>query len=133
MIHVTDYEDSMVILTVDTTIITTISHLDSALTDGLVEIVRVLTDSTQNRKRAVGIDLRATGSDPLGAQETMIEALRGLVQSYTLETGHPVPPVNMVVSQPDQAHDRAATWRYLADPDAKMAWGATFDLRAVRV
>lgn len=79
----------------------------------------------------VAVDLRADNDDPWGAQGAIIQATRGLIQSYTLEAGSAVFPVNLVVTSPSQERDRAATWRFLSDDDGGMSWGATFDLREV--
>lgn len=101
------------------------------LTQGLSEIARATTDATRNGL-SVAIDLRSAGTGSRGRQEAVIQAVRGLIQSYTLEARHPVLPVNVVLSETSQSSDRDATWRYLADADGAMARGATFDLRIYR-
>lgn len=91
----------------------------------------LILEAADHAAPSVAIDIRATPSNDSGTATT-IDLLRGLVQSYTLEAGSSAPAVNVCVSSPGQDRDRAATWRYLDDPDGTMARGATFDIREVQ-
>ncbi|WP_354568310.1 hypothetical protein [Glaciihabitans sp. UYNi722] len=78
----------------------------------------------------VVIDVRARrASIATAEQDSILEALRGLIQGYVAESGGQIGPVNLVVTTADQTEDRDLTWTYLADPDGAFARGATFDLR----
>ena len=130
LIESAEQKDDLRVLTIDLSRLTN-AELDTVLTQGLAEIARAITDATRNGL-SVAIDLRSAGTGSRGRQEAVIQAVRGLIQSYTLETRHPVLPVNVVLSETSQSSDRDATWRYLADADGAMARGATFDLRIYR-
>lgn len=120
--------DRLTVATLDATRLTTTNDFATALDDGTIELARIILNTgTQNRRLAV--DLRTADGESAVAGETMLQAIRGLIQAYALEAGSSAPAINMVVTNPGQDTDRAATWRFLDHPDGAMALGATFDLR----
>lgn len=102
----------------------------------LVELARDLAQVSWTEQRRVCVDVRTPGPESSSKAHVAptiaatVAAVRGLVQSYTLECGPAAPPVNLLLSTPDQVEDRAASWRYLDSEHGGLARGATFDLRS---
>jgi hypothetical protein len=128
-----DVLPNLTLVTADLTIVSTPDALQRALEMDLIHVVRQLITQAHARSKRVAIDVRATSEpSPIGAQEALLQAIRGLTQAYVREKGDQSPPINIVVSNPDQSRDREITWQYLAHRDGGMARGATFDLREER-
>ena len=105
---------------------------DHLLTHGVVDLVEHLVRATEDTPGAVVVDLRfGDGHGGVPALEGFVEAARGLVQSYVLESRLGIGPVNVVVSDADQDNDRQLTWDYLAGATGSFSRGATYDLREV--
>ena len=105
---------------------------DQLLTQGVVDLVSSLVEATQDGSTPVVVDLRlAVGHDPAPPLEAFVEAARGLVQSYVLESQQGIGPLNVVVSRAGQDDDRRLTWDYLAGGTGSFSRGATYDLREV--
>ena len=105
---------------------------DDLLTQGVVDLVSHLVRATQGDACAVVVDVQisdAHDGDP--SLEAFVEAARGLVQSYVLESQQGIGPVNVVVSRTSQEGDRQLTLNFLAGTTGSFARGATYDLREV--
>lgn len=124
---VSTQQATLSVLTLDLT------HVHSDHTQIILTVVQnavlALAD-LEGQSGHVVFDLRAAlASSANPAQESTIEALRGLVQGYVAESGPRIGAVNVAITTEDQDADREATWRFLLDPDGSLARGATFDLR----
>jgi hypothetical protein len=105
---------------------------DHLMTQWVVDLVAHLVRATEDVSGPVAVDMRfGDGHVGVPALEGFVEAARGLVQSYVLESQQGIGPVNVVVSRADQDHDRQLTWDYLAGETGSFSRGATYDLRAV--
>jgi hypothetical protein len=105
---------------------------DHLLTQGVVDLVRHLVDATIDGSSPVAVDIRlGDGRDTAPSMEAFVEAARGLVQSYVLESQQGIGPLNVVVSRSSQDDDRRLTWSYLSGGTGSFSRGATYDLREV--
>jgi hypothetical protein len=103
---------------------------DDLLTHGVVDLVSHLVRSTEDASTVVVVDVRVgDGHDGDPALEAFVEAARGLVQSYVLESQQGIGPLNVVVSSARQDGDRQLTFDYLAGDTGSFSRGATYDLR----
>jgi hypothetical protein len=102
---------------------------DDLLTQGVVDLVSHLVRATEDASTVV-VDVRVgDGKDGDPALEAFVEAARGLVQSYVLESQQAIGPLNVVVSSARQDGDRQLTFDYLAGETGSFSRGATYDLR----
>lgn len=130
ILTVAEYSDALSVVTVDVVSTGSATERDAMLHDGLLSIARAVTHASYDRGRRVLVDVRVSERpDPFGAQAAVVQATRGLVQSYVREMGERVQPVNVLVSHPWQEDDRELTCGFLADADGGMARGSTFDVR----
>ena len=105
---------------------------DELLTQGVVDLVSHLVHATTDASSPVVVDVRlGEGHDGDPSLEAFVEAARGLVQSYVLESQQGIGPVNVVVSAASQHDDRQLTFDYLAGATGSFSRGATYDLREV--
>lgn len=105
---------------------------DELLTQGVVDLVSHLVRATEDASSAVVVDVRlGEGHDGDPSLEAFVEAARGLVQSYVLESQLRIGPANVVVSTASQDDDRQLTFDYLAGETGSFSRGATYDLREV--
>ena len=106
---------------------------DELLTQGVVDLVSHLVRATTDAaSAAVVVDVRlGEGHDGDPSLEAFVEAARGLVQSYVLESQQGIGPANVVVSTASQDDDRQLTFDYLAGGTGSFSRGATYDLREV--
>ena len=94
-----------------------------------MDLVSHLVRATEDASTVV-VDVRVgDGKDGHPALEAFVEAARGLVQSYVLESRQGIGPLNVVVSSARQDGDRQLTFDYLAGETGSFSWGATYDLR----
>lgn len=106
---------------------------EALLTRGIHDVAQFLVKSAGNGPEgSTIIDLRA--SDALSpssapACSAYIEAVRGLLQSHTLERGPAAPPANLMISSHGQREARERTMQYLESPGGSFSRGATYDLR----
>ena len=105
------------------------------LDDVLSELAHGLAEASWKQQRRVCVDVRtpspsATSCAAAPIISATVAAVRGLVQSYTLECGPDAPPVNLLLTTSEQVEDRARSWRYLDSEHGGLARGATFDLRS---
>lgn len=123
---------SLRVVTLDMTEVTDESAQDR-LESGLLELVASIRAAADAQQR-LAVDVRADDRclDRTGVQGALLEAARGLVQSYTLESGASVPPVNLVVTSSEQHEDRRLTWEFLSDEEGGLCRGASLDLREER-
>ncbi len=129
MIEVTHPLGGLAVVIVDTTDAVSAADRDAALEGGIVDLVATVVSRAHGAQERVALDVRTGGAEAVGAQAAIVDAVRGLVQGYTAESGSTTPPVNVVVSHPSQQEDRESTWRFLSDADGALPRGATFDLR----
>lgn len=128
-ITTTDHGSRLRVVTVAAASIPDAAALETSLKDGVADLNRTIVEATESAGLRVVVDLRA-GTDMVpGAAELLAEAVRGMIQAYTLESASTIQPVNLVLTTADQAADRMTTWDFLDDKDGGMARGATFDLR----
>ncbi|MFB2585886.1 hypothetical protein [Herbiconiux liukaitaii] len=104
---------------------------DRLLTEGVFEVIEFLTGAARTAPEGAAVVSLVVTASPASAPttEAYIEAVRGLVQSFTLERDPSTPAVNIVVSGPGQEQDRAATLAYLSSVDGRFSRGTTYDLR----
>lgn len=106
---------------------------EALLTRGIHEVVRFLVESAHSGPDGSAvIDLRTSETLSVSSAPACyayIEAVRGLLQSHTLERGAAAPATNLVVSSADQAEARERTLQYLGSPGGGFSRGATYDLR----
>jgi hypothetical protein len=100
------------------------------LTEGVFEVIEFLNRSGAGAAEAVVVHLiDESGPASAPSTEAFIEAVRGLVQSATLERESSTPATNIVVTRRDQEEERTQTDAYLAGPDGRFSRGTTYDLR----
>lgn len=109
---------------------------DVLLTDGVFAVIEHLARSTREAGggRSV-VDVRVPDEVPpnaLAGTEAFVEAVRGLVQSLTLETTPQSPACNIVVSAERQSASRDRTVQYLVGPHGDFSRGSTYDLREAK-
>lgn len=106
---------------------------EALLTRGIHDVAQFLVKSAGNGPdRSTIIDLRTSNTfSPPSAPACFayIEAVRGLLQSHTLERGPAAPPANLVISSYGQHQARERTTQYLESPGGSFSRGATYDLR----
>ena len=107
---------------------------NTLLTEGVFAVIEFLVASTDSahRGRAV-VDIQLPEQLPLDALPgayAFIEAVRGLIQSHTLETPPESPATNLIVSTAAQSEARQQTLHYLASPNGGFSRGALYDLRS---
>lgn len=105
------------------------------LTDRVFEVIEALNGAVGRSDASIVVDFRmeaAKGTSAWPNALAFLQAVRGLVQSLTLELVHPAPAVNVVVSSDAEAEDRDRTIGYLHSADGQFARGATYDLRSER-
>ena len=108
--------------------------------DGSVTVLEALgrlAAEGGDERRAVTVvvrtpDLAGAPAPRRAAAEAAVEALRGIVQSATLEDSTAGLRVNLVAGGPDDDEDVARTVAFLSSPDAGFVIGASFDLRSAR-
>lgn len=105
------------------------------LTDRVWEVIEALNAAVARADEAVVVDVRTPGARGDAAWpnvQAFVEAVRGLVQSLTLELPSPAPAINIVVSSPAQESARGGTVEYLFSDDGRFSRGTTYDLRSER-
>jgi hypothetical protein len=104
---------------------------DLLLTEGVFEVIRFLVEAARTAPEGAAVVSLVVTASPASAPttEAFVEAVRGLVQSFTLERDPSTPAVNIVVSGPGQEADRSATLEYLSGVDGRFSRGTTYDLR----
>lgn len=109
---------------------------DALLTDGVFAVIEHLARTSQQAEGGCSvIDLRIpddVAADSLAGTEAFVEAVRGLVQSLTLETPPQSPACNIVVSSEGQSASRDRTIHYLISPHGDFSRGSTYDLREAK-
>lgn len=103
------------------------------LTAGIYGIIEDLNAGVARGDQSIVVDFRVeaqAGGPPWPNALAYLAAVRGLVQSLTLELTAPAPAVNVVVSTDAEAADRDRTIAYLHSEDGLFARGTTFDLRS---
>lgn len=103
------------------------------LTDDVYGIIEELNAAVARGDESVVVDFRVEavpGGPEWPNALAFLAAVRGLVQSLTLELTAPAPAVNVVVSTDAEAGDRERTIAYLHSADGGFARGTTYDLRS---
>jgi hypothetical protein len=107
---------------------------DLLLTEGVFQVIEFLVESSSSLTdgRAI-VDVRLGDDAGVGALPGALaftEAVRGLIQSLTLETDPHSPATNLIVSTESQAAARDRTIAYLTSPGGGFSRGASYDLRS---
>ncbi|CAN5372821.1 hypothetical protein BH09ACT1_BH09ACT1_03850 [soil metagenome] len=107
---------------------------DLLLTEGLFQVIEFLVESSSSLPdgRAI-VDIRLGDDAGVGALPGALaftEAVRGLIQSLTLETDSRSPATNLIVSTESQSAARERTIAYLTSPGGGYSRGASYDLRS---
>ncbi|TPW72932.1 hypothetical protein [Schumannella sp. 10F1B-5-1] len=109
---------------------------DALLTDGVFAVLEHINAATAEVPRGRSIlDVRLADdldSAHLPGTEAFVEAVRGLMQAHTLESGPEAPALTLLVSTEGQADARERTVAYLTGDHGDFSRGATYDLREVR-
>jgi hypothetical protein len=107
---------------------------DILLTEAVFAVTRFLVECSALKDGRAVVDLRLPDA-PLGESlpgaYAFMEAVRGLVQSMTLETGPHAAASNVLVSTESQCQAREATLAYLTSEGGGFSRGATYDLRNI--
>lgn len=105
------------------------------LTTQVFEIITRLNQGVERGDRTIVVDFRVEPKlgDAAGVTaNAYLEAVRGLVQSLTLELTEPAPAINIVVSDDLEPSGRDRTIEYLSSEDGRFSRGTTYDLRSSR-
>lgn len=86
------------------------------------------TEAERQRRTLVWVFPLATTVAQVAARAASIQALRGIVQSLTLEKTRVWGPINGVAGDSDDLASAEAVLRFLDDPAGGFTAGSTFDL-----
>lgn len=117
------------------TLVGTLEHADRTrlLTEGVFYVIEFLVaSSAQSHGGSMVVDIRLADDiapAALPGAYAFTEAVRGLVQSFTLEAPSETPAANVVISTVGQDAARSRTFDYLASSGGTFSRGATYDLR----
>lgn len=102
------------------------------LTESLFSVIEAVNASVSRGDARTIVDLQLPRTRGEGWWNTwaFVQAVRGIIQSVTLELWKDAPAINLVISEVDQQAPRKRTLAYLSSADGGFSRGATYDLRS---
>jgi hypothetical protein len=105
---------------------------DALLTETVFAVIEYLAQADARKDEVAVVDVRLQDTVPdaaLPAVLAFVEAARGIVQAFVLETALTGPTTNVLVTSEGQTAARERTLDYLFSADGRYSRGATYDLR----